>query len=124
LIGTFVGRRAPVGFVALFTFLAFGSYLFLGLPFLALAAWLLYRSWKIQRTAAANVRSARARSGSGSPTTRGTPASAKAKGPVPKGDRRKGPVTPEANKRFTPKRPPPPAPKPTRRERKAAQASD
>jgi hypothetical protein len=31
---------------------------------------------------------------------------------------------PEANKRYTPKRPPPPAPKPSRRERKAAQSKD
>ena len=77
LITTFVGRRAPVGFVALFTFLAFGTYLILGLPFLALAAWLLYRSWKTQRAAAAGLRSARAGSGSGPPASRASPASAK-----------------------------------------------
>ena len=49
---TYLGRRAPVGFVALFTFLMFGtSTLPLGLPFLALAGWLLYRSYKAQKEA-------------------------------------------------------------------------
>ncbi len=129
LIATFVGRRAPIGFVALFTFLAFGS--IVGLPFLALAAWLLYRSWKVQREAAAKVRSARAessRSGSSSSSssdTRPTVSSARAsRSSSSKTTGKKGPATPEANKRFTPKRPLPPPPKPSRRQRKAAQTSD
>ena len=51
---TFIGRRALVGFVALFTFLAFSSNsaFVLGLPFVILAAWLLYRSYKVQKAAA------------------------------------------------------------------------
>jgi hypothetical protein len=122
-IATFIGRRAAVGFVALFTFLAFSSNFVLGLPFLALAAWLLHRSWKVQRAAAAEVRSARAESGSS--TSRAAVTSARASRNSPsKASRNKGPTGPEANKRYTPKRPPPPAPKPSRRERKAAGASD
>jgi len=127
LITTFVGRRAPVGFVALFTFLAFGTYFVLGLPFLALAAWLLYRSWKTQRAAAADVRATRARSGSDPPASRAPSTSAKRSSGGPsgnKGNKGKGPVRPEGNKRYTPKRPPPPAPKPSRRERRAAQTTD
>jgi hypothetical protein len=122
-IATFIGRRAPVGFVALFTFLAFSSNFVLGLPFLALAAWLLHRSWKTQRAAAAKVRSARAESGSS--TSRAAVASARTSRNSPsKASRTKGPIKPEGNKRYTPKRPPPAAPKPSRRERKAAGASD
>ena len=123
LITTFVGRRAPVGFVALFTFLAFGTYLVLGLPFLALAVWLLYRSWKTQRAAAADARAAR--SGPGPSASRASSTSAKrsSSGP-PKNREAKGQARPEGNKRYTPKRPPPPAPKPSRRERRAAQTTD
>jgi hypothetical protein len=125
LIATLIGRRAPVGFVALFTFLALGP--IPGLPFLALAAWLLYRSWKVQREASANVRSARSES-SRSASSGSNPSRAIAsKGPntaSSKSARQKGPAGPEANKRYTPKRPPPPAPKPSRRQRKASQASD
>ncbi len=130
VVTTYLGRRAPVGFVALFTFLAFSSYFVLGLPFLALAAWLLYRSLKIQRTAAAELRAARSASGSNSSTSRSSAArsstaSAKSsRAASPRSGRAKGPAAPEANKRYTPKRPPPPAPKPSRRERKAAEAPD
>ena len=57
---TLIGRRAPVGFVALLAFLIFGTTSFvLGLPFLALAIWLLWRSYKIQKESAARVREAR-----------------------------------------------------------------
>ncbi len=53
---TFLGRRAPVGFVALFIGLLFSnSTLFLALPFLALAFWILYRSYKVQREASAEA---------------------------------------------------------------------
>ena len=131
-VATLFGRRAPIGFVALFAFLAFGATGFiLGLPFLALAAWLLVRSYKFQREAAASARAARAdarpsTAPSGRPATgRGKPSART--GGSKAGTRTgaaKGPATPEANKRFTPKRPPPPAPKPSRRDRKAAKASD
>jgi hypothetical protein len=135
---TFLGRRAPVGFVALFTGAMFtGSSLIFGLPFIALALWLLYHSYKIQKETAAIARAARAESGrSGSPSRASAAASrgagggraaGAAKGAPARGaraEKAKGPARPEANKRFTPKRPPPPAPKPSRKERKAAQSSD
>jgi hypothetical protein len=125
IAATILGRRAPAGFVALFTGAAFGgSFLFLGLPFFALAVWLLYRSYKIQRETAGKIREARAaprtRSSSGSrPAASPRPATATARG----GPRSKGPPAPAGNKRYTPKRPLPPPPKPSRRARKAA-ASD
>jgi hypothetical protein len=123
---TVYGRRAPVGFVALFVFLMFGTTsFFLGVPFLALAAWLLYRSYKIQKESAATARAARLeQSTSPASTTRTGPATNKSSRSASRSSRTKGPAMPEANKRYTPKRPPPPAPKPSRRERKAAQSSD
>jgi hypothetical protein len=124
LSATLFGRRAPMGFMALFTFLAFGTRYLAGVPFLALAVWLLYRSYKFQKEATARVRAAKAESGGSPPTSRRSPAGSTRTKPTPKGSTAKGPGRPEANKRFTPKRPPPPAPKPSRRERKAAQASD
>jgi hypothetical protein len=123
VVTTVIGRRAPVGFVALFTFLAYGtSTYFLGAPFLFLAIWLLYRSYKFQREAAANLRAANAEAAKAKPSvTRAAVTSARAS---QRTTRSKGPATPEANKRYTPKRPPPPAPKPSRRDRKAAKTSD
>ena len=55
LVATLIGRRAPVGFVALFAFL-FGTQHLVGLPFLILAVWLLYRSYKVQKEAPPNPR--------------------------------------------------------------------
>ncbi len=125
IAATILGRRAPVGFVALFTGAAFGgSFLFLGLPFFALAVWLLYRSYKIQRETAGKLREAGA-----APRTRKSSASRSAASPRPstatarRGPRSKGPPAPTGNKRYTPKRPPLPPPKPSRRQRKAT-ASD
>jgi hypothetical protein len=126
---TWFGRRALVGFVALFTFLVFGTTsLFLGVPFLALAVWLLHRSYKIQKEAAAAAREARGATPS-SPRARSSDGPARSsRSGSPKatraGTRDRTPARPEANKRYTPKRPPPPAPKPSRRERKAAQAPE
>ena len=119
---TLFGRRALVGFVALMVFLVFGTRYFAGVPFLALAAWLLYRSFKIQKEANAALRAAKAEKSATAPArSRSAAVSARA---AKKTGSKKGPSMPEANKRYTPKRPPPPPPKPTRRERKAAQASD
>lgn len=130
---TMLGRRAPVGFVALFTGAAFGgSYLFLGLPFFVLAVWLLYRSYKIQKETTAKLREA-----GGGPKARSTPAtrSTAARPARPAAPARPRTVAdarrarskkssgPVGNKRYTPKRPTPPPPKPSRRDRKAA-ASD
>jgi hypothetical protein len=128
---TFLGRRAPVGFVALFAGAMFtGSSIVFGLPFIAVALWILYRSYKVQKEMSASVRAARAESRAQNP--RATSASARgaaaqnrgAKGAAKGATKAKGPAMPEGNKRFTPKRPPPPAPKPSRRERKTAQPSD
>jgi hypothetical protein len=127
LVATLIGRRAPVGFVALFTFLGFGTQYFAGIPFLVLAVWLLVRSYKFQKDAAATRRAALAENPSSSPsrargsTARAAPGKTAPKGPT---NAKKGPAAPEANKRYTPKRPPPPVPKPSRRERRAASATE
>jgi len=127
LVATLVARRAPVGFVALFTFFTFGTYSYvIGFPFLVLAAWVLYRSYKVQKEAAATARSARSRStpSTTSSSHRSAAAGKSAAGRPAKGVSKSATPRSEANKRYTPKRPPPVAPKPTRRERKAAQSSD
>ncbi len=120
LVVTLLGRRAPVGFVALFTGAAFGTYLFLGLPFFALAVWLLYRSYKIQRQAAADRRAEAASSPGGAPARSSrAPAGGRAHGA-------KAPSGPVANKRYTPKapkRPLPPPPKPSRWERRQREST-
>jgi hypothetical protein len=123
VVATLVGRRALIGFTALFAFLAFGASDFvLGLPFLVLAGWLLYRSYTIQREASAELRANRsAGTSTASPVKRGASPSSKS---PPRRDRTAAEHPPEANKRYTPKRPPPSAPKPSRRDRKAARASD
>ncbi len=112
LIATLVGRRAPVGFVALFTGAAYsGSTFVLAIPFWVLAFWLIYRSYKIQRQAAAELRATappRPRSGGSRNAAAGRSASGRSS-PKGKGKAGKdaGPRRPEANKRYTPKRPPP-----------------
>ena len=123
-VATLLGRRAPVGFVALFAFLSPRHPLLRRLPFLVLAVWLLYRSYKFQKEATAKCAMA-----NGPPARRPPRPSTGAATRPPKAASRErlapeGPGPPEANKRYTPERPPPPAPKPSRRERKAAQASD
>ena len=136
---TLLGRRAPVGFVALFIGASFAqSILFLALPFFALAFWLLYRSFRVQKEITASMRAARAESGSSSPTAAGRrrarhppgphpPGRSSARAPTPAKKRSKGPVGPTPNKRYTPKAPtppPPPPPKLSRKERKAAASQD
>ncbi len=131
---TLIGRRALVGFVALFTFLAFSNSAFvLGLPFVVLAAWLLYRSYKVQKAAAADLRAGRAQANTKSEASAkespARPAPTGSSGATTKGrtKKAKGPTGPEANKRYTPKRPAspaPPPPKPSWRERRAAKATD
>jgi len=131
---TFIGRRALVGFVALFTFLAFSNSAFvLGLPFVILAAWLLYRSYKVQKAASADLRAGRAQASAKSDasdkpsTARPAPTSSSRAAPKGRAKKTKGSAGPEPNKRYTPKqpaRPAPPPPKPSWRERRAAKASD
>jgi hypothetical protein len=92
-------------------------------PFLILAVWLLYRSYKFQKEATARAKEARAdRAAPSSTTSRATDRSTKAQTRKPAAT--KGKSRPEPNKRYTPKRPTAPAPKLSRRERKAAEASD
>ncbi len=131
---TVLGRRAPLGFVALFLGASFAQVAFvLALPFFVLAVWLLYRSYKVQKDITARIRAAK---GSGArpagrtttrsePSTRNrTPASGKA---APTKKNAKGPSRPTPNKRYTPKQPSAPAPSPpklSRRDRKAAADRD
>jgi hypothetical protein len=128
-VTTWIGRRALVGFIALFAFLGFENSRFvIGVPFLVLAVWLLYRSYKVQKEATAQMRAARSTSGEAPParTPRGAASSGKTAAES-RAARKKAPAGPEGNKRYTPKKPAPkpiPAPKPSRRERRAAKASD
>jgi hypothetical protein len=141
---TLLGRRAPVGFVALFLGASFAqSILFFAAPFFFLAFWLLYRSYKVQKEINASMREARA-AGTGASSARGRAASSTssngdrstkapgagerpskpttARGKAADRARSKGPTAPTPNKRYTPKQPPPkrpPPPKLSRRERKA-----
>jgi hypothetical protein len=127
-VATYFGRRAPVAFVCLFSFFIFSNgseSIIAGLPFIGLGGWLLYRSFQIQRRAAAadrdrsNPRTASsAKQNAKSTPDRTAPAR---KNPAGRG---KDTGRPVANKRYTPKRPPPQAPKPSRRERKAAEAKE
>lgn len=129
---TFLGRRAPVGFIALFLFLLYAQTLILGLPFLALAVWLLWHSYKVQKEQTAKIRAEReaavsarasARGGRSSPSRAATRTSAKGTRSTRKGA---APTGPEASKRYTPPKPKPkPIPQPTtRRERREAAARE
>jgi hypothetical protein len=94
-----MGRRGPVGFVALMTGFAFETQVgLLGFPFIAAGGWLLIRAWRVQKY--------------GSPTaTKMNPSGDKRPPPAPR-ERRparakksKGPIArgPAPNKRYTPK---------------------
>jgi hypothetical protein len=124
---TYLGRRSMVGFVSLFVFLTAANAGFVvGAPFLILAVWLLYRSFKVQKQYTEDVKAKRidaplpdrpAREAAGARSPAGT------KGPKGK----KGPAGPEPNKRYTPKapaRPAPPPPKQTWLERRAARSGE
>ena len=126
-VTTRIGRRALVGFVALFAFLSFGTVsTVIGLPFLILAVWLLYRSYKVQKAASTRIKEERAAGRSEpAPARQSRAEMAASRGAARSG--KKAPTGPEANKRYTPKKPTPPAPpppKPSWRERRAAKASD
>jgi hypothetical protein len=123
-----LGRRAPAGFMALFTFFAFDTYsIVVGLPFLLLAGWILYHSFKVQKEASAALKAGRVEAPEPGGKRAVTAAGPPSRQPSRSSSRStaKGPARPEANKRFTPKQAPPPPPKPSRREqRKATKASD
>ncbi len=125
-VTTRIGRRALVGFVALFAFLSFSTVsAVIGLPFLVLAVWLLYRSYKIQKEATARIKEDRAAGRSEAPPRQTRAEMAAARSAARSG--KKAPTGPEANKRYTPKkptRPAPPPPKPSWRERRSAKTPD
>jgi hypothetical protein len=124
--GTYLGRRAPVAFVALLTFLMFGTTSFIvGLPFLVLGGWLLYHSYRIQKEASAKLREAKS-DGSASTSDRraGTGAARPARGSTARTGSKASTTRSEPSKRYTPKRPVRPAPKPSRREQRAAKSSE
>ena len=105
------------------------SALVIGFPFLVLAGWLLYRSYKVQKEATARLRAERSdgRRATAARTPRAAAASGKSAAEARSAARKKAPAGPEGNKRYTPKKPAPkpvPAPKPSWRERRAAKASD
>ncbi len=123
LIGTtYMGRRALVGFVALFTFLGFSNSDFVvGLPFLLLAFWLLFRSYKVQKEITARIKAERAGATSGPATPR--PTRAEAAGAPPSAGRsggRRPPPAPRATS-GTPRRHPH-APLPHPRSRRGGSA--
>ena len=102
---TLIGRRAPVGFVALFTFLAFGTRIFSGMPFLVLAVWLLYRSYKFQKEAAASSGRTGAQADLAVPATeRAASATARPSRPG-RGSAKKGPASPRATSATRPSGP-------------------
>ena len=126
-VTTRIGRRALVGFVALFAFLSFGTVsTIIGLPFLVLAVWLLFRSYKVQKAATQKLKEDRAAGKGSAPAPRQTRAEMAATRTAARSGK-KAPKGPEANKRYTPKKPTPvapPPPKPSWRERRAAKTSD
>jgi putative Ca2+/H+ antiporter (TMEM165/GDT1 family) len=126
-VTTRIGRRALVGFVALFAFLSFGTVsTIVGLPFLILAVWLLYRSYKVQKAATVKLKEERAAGRGPAPAPRQTRAEMAAERRATRSGK-KAPTGPEANKRYTPKKPTPvapPPPKPSWRERRSTNASD
>jgi hypothetical protein len=99
-VATAIGRRALVGFLALFIGLSLGF--IAGLPFLALGGWLIARAMRISQAQAQAKRAAGGSGGSRADSVKGAT-----------GTRRKGredPATgrgrPEASKRYTPPKPP------------------
>jgi hypothetical protein len=125
---TYIGRRAPVAFVSLLVFLMFGTTSFVvGLPFLILGGWLLYHSYKVQKEATATLRATKDGTASSTSSTSGRETGSGRERPPRASTARNGKASTtrsEPSKRYTPKRPPRPAPKPSRRDRKSAQTSE
>jgi hypothetical protein len=102
LVTTRIGRRAPLGFAAVMTGLAYETQVgLLGIPFLFAGGWLLIRAWRVQRHGSTkrpgigSSNGARAANGSSrAPSARSSKKNEKA-----------GPVKPAASKRYTPKAP-------------------
>jgi hypothetical protein len=97
-----IGRRGPLGFVALMTGLAFEGEagFLLGIPFIAGGGWLLIRAWRVQRYGSPTATRATTTADTAAPPGRSErPARARAKSKTPE---RSGPT---ASKRYTPKNP-------------------
>lgn len=110
-----IGRRAALAFTTLMAGLALEAVVqtILALPFVLVGGWLIVRAWRAQRYGSPTAKSApttgssrsvtSARSGARAATKSGKPARASKKrgGEIGTGGR----VTPQANKRYTPKTP-------------------
>ncbi len=114
-VTTRIGRRAPLGFAAAMTGLAYDTQVgILGLPFLIFGGWLLVRAYRVQKWGTTNSKEAAQKAGEARAARKaGTapPASAGGsrtqtrrgkKDSTPPGAR----VAPSPNKRYTPKAPP------------------
>jgi hypothetical protein len=107
-----IRRRAPLAFTMVMTGLAFGSLIVL-VPYGVAGAWVMLRAHRTQKYGAPTARGV-VLEGWTPPAPRGTTRRARSTGPAPS-RRRKGAVTakstvrkpPTANKRYTPKAPPP-----------------
>ena len=95
-----IGRRAPVGFTALMTGLAYETQVgVLGLPFIAAGGWLLIRALRVQRYGSPTATKA-------NPTGEKRPPPTRAERPTrQKKKRAAAPTGPAPNKRYTPKTP-------------------
>lgn len=109
-----IRRRSPLAFALVMTGLAFGT-LFVLLPYGAAGAWVMFRAWRTQKYGSPSAKTAVA--GWTPPPPRGTTRRARSAGPAGSRRRRGEPATPAArkppvaNKRYTPKTPPPAAKK-------------
>jgi hypothetical protein len=111
-----IRRRAPLAFTLVMTGLAFGSLIVL-VPYGLAGAWVMLRAWRSQKYGSPTARGV-ALEGWTPPAPRGTTRRAKSTGPATSRRRRGAdPVKstvrkpPTANKRYTPKTPPPAKPK-------------
>ncbi len=99
-VATAIGRRALVGFLALFIGLSLGF--IAGLPFLALGGWLIARAMRVSQAQAQARRAAQA--AGATPGTAGpSSGSSRGSGRDHGGGER---TRPEASKRYTPPKPP------------------
>ncbi|MGH9045517.1 MAG: hypothetical protein ACRDVP_11955 [Acidimicrobiales bacterium] len=98
LVTVKIGRRGPLGFIALMTGLAFDTQVgILGLPFVAGGGWLLVRAWRVQRYGSPTAPRGNSK-GTRSPPDRTRPGRAN-KDREPQALRK----APGASKRYTPK---------------------
>ena len=106
-VTTRIGRRSALAFTSALTGVAFGA-IYLVVPFVLVAGWVMLRSWRTQRYGAANAKTARPgyTPPAGRGTSRRTRTSAAGKGTTRNGTGPGNRKPPEANKRYTPKSPP------------------